>query len=136
MKPCRIILADDHTLVCQGIRKILEANPGLEVIGEAADGQEALELLEKLRPDVIILDIQMPRLSGMEAAARIKKNRPEVKVLVLTMYKEEVYLRQAKEIGVEGFVLKEDIDLVLISAVTAPCSGKTFVSPTMEQFYF
>jgi YesN/AraC family two-component response regulator len=81
MRPCRIILADDHTLVRQGIRRILSENPDLEVIGEAANGREALELMEKLRPDLVILDIQMSRMSGLEAAKRIKKQHPEVKTL-------------------------------------------------------
>jgi len=128
MNPCRIILADDHTLVRQGIKKILAEDPGLEVIGEAVDGQEALKLLEKLRPDLVILDIQMPRMGGMEAAQKIKEIWPELKVLMLTMHKENEYLRQARKIGVEGFVLKEDVDVVLLSAIAAIRRGETFVS--------
>jgi CheY-like chemotaxis protein len=128
MKPCRILLADDHLLVRQGIKRILAEDPDLEVIGEAADGREALKLLEELQPDLVILDIQMPRMGGMEAARRIKKSRPELKVLMLTMHKENEYLRQAREIGVEGFMLKEDVDLALLGAIAAICRGETFVS--------
>jgi two-component system, NarL family, response regulator NreC len=129
----RIILADDHALVRQGIKKILGENPGLEVIGEAADGQEALELLEKSAPDLVILDIQMPRMSGLEAAKRIKDRYPEVKILVLTMHKENAYLEHAQEIEIEGYVLKEDVDLVLLAAIDAIRSGQTFISPLMGQ---
>jgi two-component system cell cycle sensor histidine kinase/response regulator CckA len=128
----RIILADDHPIIRQGIKKILDENPGLEVIGEAGDGQEALELLEKTQPDLILLDIQMPRLSGLEAAQEVKRRYPQVKVLLLTMHKEAVYLSQAQEIGVDGFVLKEDVDLVLLSAIKALRAGKTFISPLLE----
>jgi DNA-binding NarL/FixJ family response regulator len=128
MKSCRILLADDHLLVRQGIKRILAEDPDLEVIGEAADGREALKLLEELQPDLVILDIQMPRMGGMEAARRIKKSRPELKVLMLTMHKENEYLRQAREIGVEGFMLKEDVDLALLGAIAAICRGETFVS--------
>ena len=132
MRPCRIILADDHTLVRQGIKKILEENPDLEVIGEAADGQEAVNLLKKLQPDLVILDIQMPRMNGLEAAKMIKERFPAMKILMLTMHKEDEYLRQAREIGVEGFVLKQDVDLILLSAIEAICSGKTFFSPQID----
>ena len=129
MRPCRIILADDHTLVRQGIKKILEENPDLEVIGEAADGQEAVNLLKKLQPDLVILDIQMPRMNGLEAAKMIRERCPAIKILILTMHKEDEYFRQAREIGVQGFVFKQDVDLVLLSAVKAICSGKAFVKP-------
>jgi DNA-binding NarL/FixJ family response regulator len=132
MKHCRIILTDDHIMVRQGIKRILGENPELEVIGEAGDGREALELLEKGRADLVILDVQMPRMGGMEAAQKIKERWPEVKVMVLTMHREKEYLEIALEIGVEGFVLKEDVDLVLLSAIEALCTGKTFVSPLMK----
>jgi two-component system, NarL family, response regulator NreC len=133
MGPYRIILADDHTLVRQGIKKILAENPGLEVIGEAADGQEALELLEKSPPDLAILDVQMPRMGGLEAAKRIKECFPEVKIVMLTMHKENAYFDQAQEIGIEGYVLKEDADLVLLAAIDAIRSGQTFISPLVDR---
>jgi two-component system, NarL family, response regulator NreC len=132
MRPCRIVLADDHPIIRQGIKKILGENPDLEVIGEAGDGQEALELLEKTQPDLILLDIQMPRLSGLEAAHKIKRRYPQVKILILTMHTEDVYLNQAQAIGVEGFMLEEDVDLVLLYAIEALCAGKTFISPLLS----
>jgi two-component system response regulator DegU len=132
MKHCRIILTDDHIMVRQGVKKILNENPDLEVIGEAADGMEALELLEKERPDLAILDVQMPRMGGMAAAKKIKERWPEVKVLVLTMHRDREYLEKAREIGIEGFVLKENVDQVLLSAIEALCAGKTFISPLMK----
>jgi DNA-binding NarL/FixJ family response regulator len=132
MRPCRIILADDHTLVRQGIKKILDENPGLEVIEEVADGQEAVNLLKKSQPDLVILDIQMPSMNGLEAAKMIRERCPAIKILILTMHKEDEYLRQAREIGVEGFVLKQDVDLILLSAIEAICSGKTFFSPQID----
>ena len=132
MRSYRIILVDDHSLVRQGIKRILSENPNLDVIGEAADGQEALELIEKSPPDLAILDIKMPRLNGLEAAQKLKERRPEVKVLMLTMHQEDEYLQKAREIGVEGYVLKEDIDQVLLSAIEAIRSGQTFISPLIR----
>jgi DNA-binding NarL/FixJ family response regulator len=131
MTPYGIILADDHTLVRRGIKKIICENPGLSVIGEAADGVEALELVEQLQPDLVILDVQMPRMNGLDTARHIKERWPEVKILVLTMHREEAYLRQAQDTGVDGFVLKEDVDEVLVSAIDAIRRGQTFTTPLM-----
>lgn len=131
MRPCRIVLADDHPIIRQGIKKILGENPNLQVIGEAADGQAALELLEKTQPDLILLDIHMPRMDGLEAANEIKRRYPHVKVLILTMHKHDAFLRQARKIGVDGFVLKDDIDLVLLAAIEAILGGKIFISPLL-----
>jgi DNA-binding NarL/FixJ family response regulator len=128
----RIILADDHPIVRQGIKDLLSKNPYLQVIGEAANGQELLELLNKTRPDLIVLDIQMPRLGGLEAAYAIKKRYPRVKVLILTMHKEDPYLTAARGIGIEGFVLKDDIDQVLLSAIETLRQGGTFTSPLLQ----
>lgn len=131
MSPYRIIIADDHPVIRKGIKKILDEDPDLEVIGEAGDGQEALEFLEKAQPELILLDIQMPRMDGLEAAHEIKVHFPQVKVLILTMHKQDALLRRAQEIGVDGFVLKEDVDLVLLAAIEAIRDGKTFVSPLL-----
>jgi DNA-binding NarL/FixJ family response regulator len=133
MKAYRIILADDHPIVRQGIRDLLSSNPHLQVIGEAANGQELLELLNKTRPDLIVLDIQMPRLGGLQAAHAIKKRHPKVKVLILTMHKEDPYLTAARGIGIEGFVLKDDIGQVLLSAIETLRQGGTFTSPLLRQ---
>ena len=128
----QIILADDHPIIRQGIRRILAEDPDLEVIGEAADGQEALELLEKAPPDLMLLDIQMPRMGGLAAAREIKAHYPDVKVLIITMHKHEAYLRQAREIGVDGFVVKDEVDQVLLAAIEAIRAGQNFTSPLLE----
>jgi two-component system, cell cycle sensor histidine kinase and response regulator CckA len=132
MEAYRIILADDHPIIRQGIKKLLGENPDLEVVGEAADGQEVLELLSQTQPDLILLDIQMPRLGGLEAAHAVKQRYPQMKVLILTMHKEDSYLSVAQEIGVDGFVLKDDIDQVLLDAISALRTGETFTSPLLE----
>jgi DNA-binding NarL/FixJ family response regulator len=132
MGECKIILADDHVLVRQGIKRIIQESGHL-VIGEAGDGLELMEIMEKVTPDLVILDISMPRLRGLEAAARIKMLYPGVKVLILSMHRSKEYLQQALECGVDGYLLKEDADLSLHSAIEAVCAGKTFISPLMEE---
>jgi DNA-binding NarL/FixJ family response regulator len=132
MEAYRIILADDHPIVRQGIKNLLNENPALKVIGEAADGQEIMELLNKNHPNLILLDIEMPRLGGLKAAYEIKKRYPQVKLLILTMHREDSYLSVAQEIGVEGFVLKHDIDQVLLDAIEVVRQGGTFISPLLQ----
>jgi len=131
--PYRIMLADDHVLVRQGIRKIIQENREMEVIGEAGDGLELMDLLKKSRPDLVILDISMPKLRGLEATKRIKGLYPEVKVLILTMHRSKEYLRQALEFGANGYLLKEDADLALFSAIEALRQGMVFISPLLAE---
>ena len=109
MQDYRIMLAEDHDLVRQGIKKLLSEFPYIEVIGEASDGSELLELLKKSTPDLVILDILMPHLNGVETAVRIKDNFPQIKILFLTMYGEREYLYQAISTGAEGYLLKSDV---------------------------
>ena len=132
MGNCRIILADDHFLFRQGLKKIIEAEPGLEVVGEAGDGLELLGLLNTLTPDVIILDLSMPNLRGLEAIPEIKTRLPEVKILVLTMHKDRDYLRQAISAGADSYLVKEDADPDLFSAIKAIRQGKLYVSPNLS----
>ena len=127
-----IVLADDHILVRQGIKKIILENSGMRVVGEAGDGIELLEILEKLTPDLVILDISMPRLRGLAAAAKIKQLYPDIKVLILSMHRSKGYLQQALAIGVNGYLLKEDADLALFVAIEMVRRGQTFVSPLLE----
>lgn len=127
MHPYRIILADDHAMFRRGIRKIVEGIAGLEVIGEAADGFELLDLLKKMTPDMIILDISMPHIRGIEAAAEIKTIHPQIKIVLLTMHRE--FLHQGISAGADGYLLKDDTDTELISAIARIRQGKTYLSP-------
>ena len=133
MSPYSIILADDHVLVRQGLRRILEGMPELEVVGEANDGLELLALLDSLVPDIVILDIFMPNLRGIEAIYEIKKIRPEVKILILTMHKDKEYLYLALSAGAKGYLLKEDADKELFSAIEKVRQGKTYISPHFSE---
>ena len=132
MDTYRIVLADDHFLIRQGLRRILEGKGDLEVVGEAADGVELLFLLNKLKPHLVILDISMPNLQGIETARQIKMNYPGMKILILTMHAEREYLYQAIYAGVEGYLLKEDAQKDLLSAIETIRQGKGFLSPILK----
>lgn len=127
----RIVLADDHTLFRHGIRRIIDEADGLSVIGEAADGLELLDLLKHENPDMIILDIAMPRLRGLEAAREIRMVSPEIRILILSMHRDTAYFRHAMSAGVNGYLLKEDADTELFSAIQAIRAGETYISPIL-----
>lgn len=124
-----ILLADDHTLVRQGLKLLLEREPGLEVVGEAGDGRRALELAAELRPEVAVLDISMPQMNGLEAARRIARLAPGTKVLLLSMYQSPEYVREAVRAGVRGYVLKEDAATELVEAIRAVARGEYHFAP-------
>ena len=126
-----ILLVDDHILFRQGLKRLIEDISGLEVIGEAGDGLELLSLLNSLTPDMIILDISMPNLRGIEAISRIKTKFPEVKVLILSMHRE--YLHQALAAGADGYLLKEDAERVLLAAIEKIRQGKAYISPRLAE---
>jgi DNA-binding NarL/FixJ family response regulator len=126
-----IILADDHPMFREGVRKIIERIEGALISGEADDGLELLELLKKSSPNLVILDISMPNLRGLEAIREIKKTYPQVKVLVLTMHKKKEFLRQALRDGADGFLLKEDAGSELIRAVQTVRNGGKYLSPLL-----
>jgi two-component system, NarL family, response regulator NreC len=130
MEGYRIVLADDHALFRQGLRKIIEGVADLEVAGEAGDGLELLSLMEMEIPMMVILDISMPKLRGIEAVREVKKRFPAVKVLVLTMHRE--YLHQALSAGAEGYLLKEDADRELFSAIDKIRLGRRYISPRLR----
>jgi DNA-binding NarL/FixJ family response regulator len=132
MKAYKIVLADDHVMFRQGIKQIVREIEGLEVIGEADDGLELLQLLQKLRPDLIILDISMPNLRGLEAAREIKRLYPKSKVLLLTMHKRKEFVRQGLAHGVDGFLLKEDADIELLRAIRTIEQGEKYFSPLLS----
>jgi DNA-binding NarL/FixJ family response regulator len=125
----RIILADDHVLMRHGLRRILEERGNLEIAGEVGDGLELLSILNKVEPDLIILDLSMPNLRGIEAIPEIHHVRPNAKVLMLTMHKEEEYLYQAISAGANGYLLKDDAEKELFSAIEHIQSGKIYISP-------
>jgi DNA-binding NarL/FixJ family response regulator len=129
MEPYGIVLADDHVLVRQGLKRIVEESTNLRVVGEANDGLELLKLLNQVTPQMVILDIFMPNLRGIEAIHEIKKIHPEVKVLILTMHKDKEYLYLALSAGAKGYILKEDADKELFTAIEKVRQGKTYISP-------
>lgn len=131
--PIRILLADDHRIVRQGLRRILEENPRMEVTGEASDGREAVQMALDKEPDVIIMDVAMPHLGGMEAIRQISKRLPAIKVLVLSMYSDESYVVQMLEAGAKGYLLKDSADTDLVEAVLAVSNGKSFFSPLISK---
>jgi len=131
MTPYRIVLADDHRMMRHGVRRIIEDRPDMEVIGEAGDGVELLNLLMKLTPEMVVLDISMPNLRGIEAAREIKSLYPEVKILILTMHKDREYLSQTFAAGADGYILKEDADIELYSAVETIRKGGHYISPVL-----
>jgi DNA-binding NarL/FixJ family response regulator len=132
MNPYRIILADDHILLRQGIKKIIEESEDMVVIAEASDGLELLDLLKKITPDMIILDISMPNLRGIEVSREIKSFNPKIKVLILTMHKKLDYLYHTLSAGADGFLLKEDSDEELFTAIETIQGGNIYVSPSFS----
>jgi DNA-binding NarL/FixJ family response regulator len=129
MPPYKIILADDHALMREGLKRIIQEDPELRVIDEAGDGVELLEILEKSTPDMVIIDINMPRLRGLEATKLIKELYPEIKVLILTMNKTKDLVYHAMNIGANGYLLKEDAHEVLRVAIESIRRGENFISP-------
>jgi DNA-binding NarL/FixJ family response regulator len=133
MKPIRILLADDHTLVRAGIRSLLENIEGVEVIAEASDGREALRLVKTHRPDLVLMDIAMPGLNGLEAAARIAKKFPHVRVIILSMYVNEEYILQALRAGAMGYIVKGSDTAELEIAIKAVTRGEMYLSPMVSK---
>ncbi len=125
----RILLVDDHAILRAGLRAILNAEPDIEVVDEAGDGQEAVAKADRLRPDVVLMDISMPVMDGLEATRRIQECCPEAKVLVLTVHDNEEYLFQVLKAGGSGYVVKKSADTELISAIRAVHRGEAFLSP-------
>jgi DNA-binding NarL/FixJ family response regulator len=128
-KQIRVLLAEDHTLVRQGFRRILEDDPRITVVGEARTGLEAIEQCKELKPDVVVMDLSMPELGGLEATAEVLKANSEIKIVILSMYSNEAYVRKAFELGAKGYILKNAIEVDLTRAVMALAEGQAYFSP-------
>jgi DNA-binding NarL/FixJ family response regulator len=128
VKPIRIILADDHPVVRAGIRETLKAVPGVEIVGEVGDGREAIELVKSTRPDMVFMDISLPGLNGLEAAERIIKAFPEVRVIILSRHENEEYYWRALKIGASGYLLKKSVVAELQKAVQRVAAGEVYLS--------
>jgi DNA-binding NarL/FixJ family response regulator len=133
MTPIRVLLADDHTLVRAGFRRLIQDLAEIEVVAEADNGHEALRLVGEHRPDVILLDIAMPGLNGLEVAARLAEEFPQVRVLILSMYLNEEYVWQALHAGASGYLLKDSGDSELEIAIRAVARGETYLSPPVSR---
>ena len=131
MTRIRVVLADDHALVRQGFRRILEDEMDIEVIGEAGGGAEAIDLDQRLDPDVVVLDMNMPEINGLHAAIEILRRRPDRPILMLSMYDDVQYVRNALNAGIKGYILKNALETDLIRAVRAVAGGKRFLSPEL-----
>lgn len=129
--PVRILIADDHGLLRAGLRALLNAEPDLQVVDEAADGPQALNLIQKLQPDVVLLDIGLPGLSGIEVTRRLQKTLPRVRVLILTVHEDESLLREAIRAGAAGYIVKRAVESELIDAIRAVWRGNQYVHPAM-----
>ncbi len=127
----RILLADDHAVLRAGLRVLLNAEPDMEVVGEAADGEEVLKYVKNLQPEMVLLDLSMPKMNGMECLKQIITAYPEIKVLVLTMHDDEEYLKAVIRLGAKGYVLKKAADVELISAIRTVAKGEMFIYPSM-----
>jgi DNA-binding NarL/FixJ family response regulator len=129
----KILLADDHTIVRQGLARLLEDRDDMKVVGEAVNGRLAVEKAKELKPDVVIMDIAMPVMNGIEAAKRIRKHLPETKILILSMYSHEHYIHELLEAGVSGYLLKDSSGRDIIKAIYAAINDKTFLSPSISK---
>ena len=131
MKKIRILIADDHGIVRKGLRLQLEQNTAFEVVGEATEGREAVRMAEELVPDVVIMDIAMPNLNGIQATTQVVKKNPQIAVIILSMYSDETYLMRTLAAGAKGYLLKDSADVDLHRAVEVVAQGKPFFSPAI-----
>ncbi len=125
----RIVIAEDHTILREGLRSLLSANPDFEIVGEAEDGREAIRCVEKFKPNLVLTDLSMPRMNGMDAIREIKRRSPETKVLVLTVHKGEEYILATLQAGADGYLLKDSTHAELMVAVKHVLSGRRYISP-------
>lgn len=129
-----IVLAEDHRAFRRLLRQEVERGEGLQVIGEVDDGEELLELLEEVSPDLIILDISMPKLGGLEVAKLLRQSHPEVKILILSMHRNPAYVELARSLGAAGYILKEEMDQALLPAICRIRAGDKYISPILAGY--
>jgi len=129
----RIVIAEDHTILREGLRALISSNPDFDIVGEAEDGRDAIRCVEKLVPDLILLDLSMPRMNGMEAIKEIKKQYPETRILVLTVHRTEEYILATLRAGANGYVLKDATHAELMMAIKSVLTGKTYLSPGVSE---
>ncbi len=130
----RVLIADDHLIVREGLRLILEAEPGFELVGEASDGGEALELAAELQPDVVLMDLRMPRVDGLTAIEQLREQQPEIAIVILTTFKEDDLMRRGLKLGARGYLLKDTDRAKLFNTIKAAARGETLLQPEiMEQ---
>jgi DNA-binding NarL/FixJ family response regulator len=134
MTPLRILIVDDHAVVRRGVRSLLESQPGWEISGEAATGREAVDLAGRLRPDVVVMDLSLPELNGLDATRQILKESPRSEIVVLTMHHSEELARNVLQAGARGYVLKSDADQNLIAAIESVRQHKPFLTSTVTEF--
>src|SRR5258708_11648647 len=132
MKRIRILLVDDHAVVRQGFKMILSAESDMEIVGEAANGREAVELAEKLRPDIVVMDVAMPELNGIEATRRLVGALPHARVIALSMHKDSVYVREILRAGARGYLLKDSGAEDLVRAIRAVAGGESWLTPAVS----
>lgn len=130
----KIFIADDHPIFRQGLLKIMEGDPELEIVGESGDGEEALQLIRSLCPDIAVLDISMPGMSGLEIVSEVQKESLKVEFIILTMFDEEEYFDEAMDSGVKGYLLKENATSDLLSCLKSVAQGKYYVSPSISEY--
>lgn len=133
MKKIRVLIVDDHGILRAGLRTFLNLQPDMEVVGEAAEGLEAVEKVQRLEPDVVLMDISLPGMEGLEATKKLKKTHPDIKVLILTMHEDRRYLYSALKAGASGYVVKRAVDTELIDAIRAAYRGDVFLHPSMAK---
>jgi DNA-binding NarL/FixJ family response regulator len=131
MSGIRVLLADDHGIVRKGLRFLLSQDPGIEIAGEAEDGREAVRLAGELQPHIVIMDIAMPQLNGLDAATQITKANPRTAVIILSMYSDEEFLIRALTVGAKGYLLKDSAEADVLRAVHAVAQGRTYFSPAI-----
>ncbi|MBW2487057.1 MAG: response regulator transcription factor [Deltaproteobacteria bacterium] len=131
-KKIRIVLVEDHTILREGLRALLSADPKFEIIGEADDGRQAIRRVDNLAPDLVVMDLSMPRMTGMDAIREIKRRHPATKIIALTVHKAEEYLRTTLQAGADGYVLKDATHVELLLAIQNVLAGKTYLSPSVS----